>query len=727
MSIKIALAGNPNCGKTTLFNALTGSNQFVGNWPGVTVEKKEGKLKGHKDVIIMDLPGIYSLSPYTLEEVVARNYLITDRPDVILNIVDGTNIERNLYLSTQLMELGIPVIMAINMMDIVEKNGDKIHIQKLSQKLGCEVVEISALKGTGIQEAAKKAVALANLKNNTIPVHKFAPEVESVLDSIEDKLGNEIPEEQKRFFAIKLLERDNKIQAQMKHVPDVTEEIDRIEKEMDDDTESIITNERYVYISSIIHECFTRNKVEKLTISDKIDRIVTNRFLALPIFAAAMFIVYYVSVTTVGTWATDWTNDSLFGEGFTFFGLDVPGIPVVVEGILTAVGCADWLQGLILDGIVAGVGAVLGFVPQMLVLFIFLAFLESCGYMARVAFIMDRIFRKFGLSGKSFIPMLIGSGCGVPGIMASRTIENDRDRKMTIMTTTFIPCGAKLPIIALIAGALFGGAAWVAPSAYFVGIAAIICSGIILKKTKLFSGDPAPFVMELPAYHMPTVENVLRSMWERGWSFIKKAGTIILVSTIFVWFTSFFGWVDGEFRMLDAVELDHSILAVIGSAISWIFTPLGWGNWRSTVAAITGLIAKENVVGTFGILYGFAEVAEDGSEIWGTLAGSMTAVAAYSFLVFNLLCAPCVAAMGAIKREMNNAKWFWIAIGYQTLLAYVVSLCVYQIGTLISTGAFGIFTVVAFALIAGFIYLLIRPSKEEKVTKIHLNSVAGAK
>ena len=727
MSIKIALAGNPNCGKTTLFNALTGSNQFVGNWPGVTVEKKEGKLKGHKDVIIMDLPGIYSLSPYTLEEVVARNYLITDRPDVILNIVDGTNIERNLYLSTQLMELGIPVIMAINMMDIVEKNGDKIHIHKLSQKLGCEVVEISALKGTGIQEAAKKAVALANLKNNTIPVHKFAPEVESVLDSIEDKLGNEIPEEQKRFFAIKLLERDNKIQAQMKHIPDVTEEIDRIEKEMDDDTESIITNERYVYISSIIHECFTRNKVEKLTISDKIDRIVTNRFLALPIFAAAMFIVYYVSVTTVGTWATDWTNDSLFGEGFTFFGLDVPGIPVVVEGILTAVGCADWLQGLILDGIVAGVGAVLGFVPQMLVLFIFLAFLESCGYMARVAFIMDRIFRKFGLSGKSFIPMLIGSGCGVPGIMASRTIENDRDRKMTIMTTTFIPCGAKLPIIALIAGALFGGAAWVAPSAYFVGIAAIICSGIILKKTKLFSGDPAPFVMELPAYHMPTVENVLRSMWERGWSFIKKAGTIILVSTIFVWFTSFFGWVDGEFRMLDAVELDHSILAVIGSAISWIFTPLGWGNWRSTVAAITGLIAKENVVGTFGILYGFAEVAEDGSEIWGTLAGSMTAVAAYSFLVFNLLCAPCVAAMGAIKREMNNAKWFWIAIGYQTLLAYVVSLCVYQIGTLITTGAFGIFTVVAFALIAGFIYLLIRPSKEEKVTKIHLNSVAGAK
>ncbi|MDR7810723.1 ferrous iron transport protein B [Lacrimispora sp.] len=727
MSIKIALAGNPNCGKTTLFNALTGSNQFVGNWPGVTVEKKEGKLKGHKDVIIMDLPGIYSLSPYTLEEVVARNYLITDRPDAILNIVDGTNIERNLYLSTQLMELGIPVIMAVNMMDIVEKNGDKIHIQKLSQKLGCDVVEISALKGTGIQEAAKKAVALANLKNNTVPVHKFAPEVESVLDSIEDKLGNEIPEEQKRFFAIKLLEKDNKIQTQMKHVPDVSEEINRIEKEMDDDTESIITNERYVYISSIIHECFTRNKVEKLTISDKIDRIVTNRFLALPIFALVMFLVYYVSVTTVGTWATDWANDGLFGEGFSFFGLEVPGVPVVVEGVLTAVGCADWLQGLILDGIVAGVGAVLGFVPQMLVLFIFLAFLEACGYMARVAFIMDRIFRRFGLSGKSFIPMLIGSGCGVPGIMASRTIENDRDRKMTIMTTTFIPCGAKLPIIALIAGALFGGAAWVAPSAYFVGIAAIVCSGIILKKTKMFAGDPAPFVMELPAYHMPTVGNILRSMWERGWSFIKKAGTIILLATIFVWFTSFFGWVDGQFRMLDALELDHSILAAVGGTISWIFAPLGWGDWKSAVAAITGLIAKENVVGTFGILYGFAEVAEDGSEIWGTLASSMTPLAAYSFLIFNLLCAPCFAAMGAIKREMNNIRWFWFAVGYQTLLAYVVSLCVFQIGSLIYTGTFGIFTIVAFALIAGFIYLLVRPSKEQKVSNIHLNKVAGAK
>ena len=727
MSIKIALAGNPNCGKTTLFNALTGSNQFVGNWPGVTVEKKEGKLKGHKDVIIMDLPGIYSLSPYTLEEVVARNYLIGERPDAILNIVDGTNIERNLYLSTQLMELGIPVIMAINMMDIVEKNGDKIHISKLSQKLGCEVVEISALKGTGIKEAAEKAVVLANQKKNNIPVHKFQAELESVLDSIEEKLGNEVPDEQKRFFAIKLLEKDNKIESQLKRVPDVSEEITLIERELDDDTESIITNERYTYISSIINECFTRNKIEKLTVSDKIDRIVTNRFLALPIFAAVMFLVYYVSVTTVGTWATDWANDGVFGEGFSFFGIDVPGVPVVVEGFLTAIGCADWLQGLILDGIVAGVGAVLGFVPQMLVLFIFLAFLESCGYMARVAFIMDRIFRKFGLSGKSFIPMLIGTGCGVPGVMASRTIENDRDRKMTIMTTTFIPCGAKLPIIALISGALFGGAAWVAPSAYFVGIAAIICSGIILKKTKRFAGDPAPFVMELPAYHMPTVGNILRSMWERGWSFIKKAGTIILLATIFVWFTSFFGWVDGEFRLLDTMELDHSILAAIGGTISWIFAPLGWGDWKSAVAAITGLIAKENVVGTFGVLYGFAEVAEDGSEIWGTLAGSMTTIAAYSFLVFNLLCAPCFAAMGAIKREMNNVSWFWFAIGYQTLLAYVVALCVYQIGMLITTGTFGIFTAVAFVLIAGFIYLLVRPAKDAKTSKANFKSVAGAK
>ena len=715
----IALAGNPNCGKTTLFNALTGSNQFVGNWPGVTVEKKEGKLKGHKDVTITDLPGIYSLSPYTLEEVVARNYLINERPDAILNIVDGTNIERNLYLSTQFMELGIPVIMAVNMMDIVEKNGDKIHIDKLAKSLGCEVVEISALKGTGVQKAAEKAVVLAEKKNRNIPVHKFANEVEKVLESIEEKLSGIVPEEQKRFFAIKLLERDDKISEQVSNLPDVSAEIAKIEEEMDDDTESIITNERYVYISSIIDHCFTRGKKDKVTTSDKIDRIVTNRFLALPIFAVIMFIVYYVSVTTVGTWATDWANDGVFGDGWSLFGLvDVPGVPVVIGNLLDAVNCAPWLEGLILDGIVAGVGAVLGFVPQMLVLFIFLAFLESCGYMARVAFIMDRIFRKFGLSGKSFIPMLIGTGCGVPGVMASRTIENDRDRKMTIMTTTFIPCGAKLPIIALIAGALFGGASWVAPSAYFVGIAAIICSGIILKKTKMFSGEPAPFVMELPAYHMPTVSNVLRSMWERGWSFIKKAGTVILLSTIVVWFTSYFGWVDGQFRMLEDLELDHSILARVGSAVAWIFAPLGWGNWKSAVAAITGLVAKENVVGTFGILYGFSEVAENGTEIWGSLAGSMTAVAAYSFLVFNLLCAPCFAAMGAIKREMNNAKWFWFAIGYQTLLAYVVSLCVYQIGTLVTAGTFGIGTIVAFLLVAGFVYLLVRPYKESTTLKI---------
>ncbi len=722
----IALAGNPNCGKTTLFNALTGSNQFVGNWPGVTVEKKEGKLKGHKDVTITDLPGIYSLSPYTLEEVVARNYLINERPDAILNIVDGTNIERNLYLSTQLMELGIPVIMAVNMMDIVEKNGDKIHIDKLAKSLGCEVVEISALKGTGVQKAAEKAVVIAEKKNRNIPVHKFASEVEAVLESIEEKLSGVVPEEQKRFFAIKLLERDDKISEQVSNLPDVSAEIAKIEEEMDDDTESIITNERYVYISSIIDHCFTRGKKDKVTTSDKIDRIVTNRFLALPIFAVIMFIVYYVSVTTVGTWATDWANDGVFGDGWSLFGLvDVPGVPVIIGNLLDAVNCAPWLEGLILDGIVAGVGAVLGFVPQMLVLFIFLAFLESCGYMARVAFIMDRIFRKFGLSGKSFIPMLIGTGCGVPGVMASRTIENDRDRKMTIMTTTFIPCGAKLPIIALIAGALFGGASWVAPSAYFVGIAAIICSGIILKKTKMFSGEPAPFVMELPAYHMPTVSNVLRSMWERGWSFIKKAGTVILLSTIVVWFTSYFGWVDGQFRMLEDLELDHSILARVGSAVAWIFAPLGWGNWKSAVAAITGLVAKENVVGTFGILYGFSEVAEDGTEIWGSLAGSMTAVAAYSFLVFNLLCAPCFAAMGAIKREMNNAKWFWFAIGYQTLLAYVVSLCIYQIGTLITAGTFGIGTIVAFLLVAGFVYLLVRPYKES--TTLKMGAVRTAK
>ena len=708
MAIKIALAGNPNCGKTTLFNALTGSNQFVGNWPGVTVEKKEGKLKGHKDVTIMDLPGIYSLSPYTLEEVVARNYLINERPDAILNIVDGTNIERNLYLSTQIMELGIPVIMAVNMMDIVEKNGDKIHIDKLAKKLGCEVVTISALKGTGIKEAADKAIQIAQKKGAAVPVHEFDEDVETLIRTVESKLGNDIVNEQKRFFAIKLLEKDDKITEQMKSVPDVSAEIKQLEDKFDDDTESIITNERYVYISSIIGDCITKNKKNAMTTSDKIDRIVTNRWLALPIFAVVMWIVYYVSVSTVGTIVTDWTNDVLFGEI----------IPPAIENLLNAIHCADWLQGLILDGIVAGVGAVLGFVPQMLVLFLFLAFLESCGYMARVAFIMDRIFRKFGLSGKSFIPMLIGSGCGVPGIMASRTIENDRDRKMTIMTTTFVPCGAKLPIIALIAGALFNGASWVAPSAYFVGIAAIICSGIILKKTKLFAGDPAPFVMELPAYHWPTISNVLRSMWERGWSFIKKAGTIILMSTIVLWFLMNFGWVDGSFGMLEAEQLNDSILASIGSVIAPLFAPLGWGDWKMAVAAVSGLIAKENVVGTFGVLFGFGEVAEDGQEIWGQLAGSLSTVAAYSFLVFNLLCAPCFAAMGAIKREMNNAKWFWTAIGYQTLLAYVVSLCIYQIGNLFLGGSFGIGTVVAVLLVIGFVYLLVRPYKESTTLNV---------
>lgn len=718
MSVKIALAGNPNCGKTTLFNALTGSNQFVGNWPGVTVEKKEGKLKGHKDVIIMDLPGIYSLSPYTLEEVVARNYLIGERPDAIINIVDGTNIERNLYLSTQLMELGIPVIMAVNMVDVLQKNGDKIYTDKLSKELGCEVIEISALKGTGIQKAAEKAVGLAQKKKAMTPVHAFSEDAENTIKTVENMLTGTVPEEQKRFFAIKLLEKDDKIQAQMKSVPDVSAEIQKMEELFDDDTESIITNERYVYISSIIHDCVKKNKQNKMTTSDKIDHIVTNRWLALPIFAAVMFLVYYISVTTVGTWVTDWTNDVLFGEI----------IPPAIEKFLVGIGCAGWLQGLILDGIVAGVGAVLGFVPQMLVLFLFLAFLEACGYMARVAFIMDRIFRKFGLSGKSFIPMLIGSGCGVPGIMASRTIENDRDRKMTIMTTTFIPCGAKLPIIALIAGALFDGAWWVAPSAYFVGIAAIICSGIILKKTKMFAGDPAPFVMELPAYHWPTVGNVLRSMWERGWSFIKKAGTIILLSTIVLWFLMNFGWGDGTFGMLEAEQLNDSILAHIGSVIAPIFVPLGWGDWKMAVAAVTGLIAKENVVGTFGILFGFAEVnADNGIEIWGQLAGSMTAVAAYSFLVFNLLCAPCFAAMGAIKREMNNAKWFWFAIGYQTGLAYIVSLCIYQIGTLISTGTFGAGTVVAFILVIGFIYLLVRPYKESKTLNVNMKGMVGAR
>ena len=717
MSIKIALAGNPNCGKTTLFNALTGSNQFVGNWPGVTVEKKEGKLKGHKDVTIMDLPGIYSLSPYTLEEVVARNYLINEMPDAIINIVDGTNLERNLYLSTQIMELGIPVVMAINMMDLVQKSGNKIHIDKLSKKLGCEVVEISALKGTGIMKAAEKAISAAQSKKKTVPVHEFAQDVEDAIKSVEDKLTGTVADAQKRFFAIKLIEKDDKIVEQMKSVPDVSYEVKALEDKFDDDTESIITNERYVYISSIIGQCYTKSSTgKKLTTSDKIDRIVTNRWLALPIFAVVMWIVFYVSVSTVGGFVTDWTNDVLFGEI----------IPPAIESALEAVHCAAWLQGLILDGIVAGVGAVLGFVPQMLVLFLFLAFLESCGYMARVAFIMDRIFRKFGLSGKSFIPMLIGSGCGVPGVMASRTIENDRDRKMTIMTTTFVPCGAKLPIIAMIAGAFFDNSGWVSTSAYFVGIAAIICSGIILKKTKMFAGEPAPFVMELPAYHWPTVGNVLRSVWERAWSFIKKAGTIILLSTIVLWFLMGFGWEGGSFGMVE--ELNNSILAKIGSAIAWIFTPLGWTNagegWKMAVAAVSGLIAKENVVATFGMLFGFAEVAEDGAEIWGNLAAVMTPVAAYGFLVFNLLCAPCFAAMGAIKREMNNAKWFWFAIGYQCGLAYVVALCIYQIGTLLTGGGFGLGTVVAFVLVAAFLYLLFRPYKESNSLKVNTKSIA---
>ncbi|MDR1800593.1 MAG: ferrous iron transporter B [Lachnospiraceae bacterium] len=755
MSITIALAGNPNSGKTTLFNALTGSNQFVGNWPGVTVEKKEGKLKNHKDVTITDLPGIYSLSPYTLEEVVARNYLIDERPDAILNIIDGTNLERNLFLSTQLTELGIPVVVAVNMMDVVKKNGDKIDSSRLSKELGCKVVEISALKGTGVMEAAIAAVESAS-GEKTIPQHSFSGGVEHALAHIEEAVLHDLPEEQQRFFAIKLFERDEKIIEKLglskEKLDHIEGDIKACEKELDDDSESIITAERYTYIDSIIKFCVKIKNKGKLSTSDKIDKVVTNRWLALPIFAIVMFIVYYVSVSTVGSVATDWANDGVFGDGWHLFGIGtaayegaveeyekiaesadeaalaeisepdpadygvwVPGVPVVLENLLDKANCADWLKGLILDGIVAGVGAVLGFVPQMLILFIFLAFLEACGYMARIAFIMDRIFRRFGLSGKSFIPILIGTGCGVPGIMASRTIESDRDRKMTIMTTTFIPCGAKLPIIALIAGAMFGGAWWVAPSAYFVGMAAIVCSGIILKKTKLFSGDVAPFVMELPAYHMPTLVNILRSMWERGWSFIKKAGTIILLATIFVWFASSFGWADGHFGMVDMQE---SVLAKLGSAIAWIFAPLGWGDWKAAVAAITGLIAKENVVGTFGILYNFAEVSEDGVEIWSSLAAAFTGLAAYSFLVFNLLCAPCFAAMGAIKREMNNAKWFWIAIGYQCGFAYIVALCIYQFGVLFTGGSFGIGAIVAILITVGFFYLLFRPDRQKAALKL---------
>ncbi len=798
MSVKIALAGNPNSGKTTLFNALTGSNQYVGNWPGVTVEKKEGKLKSNKDIIITDLPGIYSLSPYTLEEVVARNYLINEKPDVIINIVDGTNLERNLYLTTQLLELDIPVLIAVNMMDVVSKNGDKIHIDKLKKNLGCEVVEISALKETGIDEAASKAIALAGKKANI--VHKFNSDVEEAISSVSGKIGPEISEGQKRFFAIKLLEKDDKIGEQLKTVPDASDEIKKLENLFDDDTESIITNERYEYISGIIKECYTRKNKEKLTTSDKIDKVVTNRWLGLPIFAIVMFIVYYISVSTVGGWVTDWTNDGLFGDGFHLFGIGtsdcddatdewaasyvftdevsatvdaavsagvigaediqaaiededygafeeaygsyadslneegysideylpldedgefeapdpadygvwVPGIPVLVESGLEAINCAEWLESLIVDGIIGGCGAVLGFVPQMLVLFIFLAFLEGCGYMARVAFVMDRIFRKFGLSGKSFIPILIGTGCGVPGIMASRTIENDRDRKMTIMTTTFIPCGAKLPIIALITAALFDGAWWVAPSAYFLGIAAIICSGIILKKTKMFAGEPAPFVMELPAYHLPTVGSVLRSMWERGWSFIKRAGTIILLSSIIIWAGSCFGNTGSGFGFSTELELSDSILGYIGNAIKWIFAPLGFSDAAATVATIMGLVAKEEVVGVFGVL-----------DFEG-----LSRLAGYSFLAFNLLCAPCFAAMGAIKREMNNTKWFWFAIGYQCIFAYVVALCIYQIGSLVTGAGFGIGTAVAILLVIAFIYLLFRPYKESDTLKFDSKKLA---
>ena len=828
MSLTIALAGNPNCGKTTLFNGLTGSNQFVGNWPGVTVEKKEGKLKQHSDVVITDLPGIYSLSPYTLEEVVARNYLLGERPDAILNIIDGTNLERNLYLTTQLTELGIPVVVAVNMMDIVEKNGDKINIEELGRELGCKVVEISALKGRGIMEAAEAAIHAAK-NEKTIPQHTFCGPVEHALAHIEELVLHDMPEEQQRWYAIKIFERDSKVLEQLNLSEEmrahIEKDIEAAETEEDDDSESIITNERYIYIASIIKGCYKKVSAGKLTLSDKIDRIVTNRILALPIFAVIMFIVYYVSVTTVGTVATDWANDGVFGDGWHLFGIGssaysdvadeydealtvangfvtyeseqgvdtsaveaamdaesedydpeaakaaltqfaatipagteatyevedeetlatedetatvddltaamavldqdgyeapdpanygvwIPGIPVFVEKALTSIGCADWLSGLILDGIVAGVGAVLGFVPQMLVLFIFLAFLEACGYMARVAFIMDRIFRRFGLSGKSFIPILIGTGCGVPGIMASRTIENEKDRRMTIMTTTFIPCGAKTPFIAMVAGAIFGGAAWVATSTYFLGIAAIICSGVILKKTKIFEGDPAPFVMELPAYHMPTVGTVLRSMWERGWSFIKKAGTIILLSTILVWFLSYFGWVDGSFGMLPEDQIDCSILAKIGGAICWIFAPLGFGNWQATVASITGLIAKENIVGTMGILY-----SGGAGTVYQNMAATFSLASGYAFLAFNLLCAPCFAAMGAIRREMNSTKWFLGAIGYQCGLAYLVGLVIYQISSLLSGGGFGIGTVAAIVVIVLFFFLLLRPSKKAEIRR----------
>ena len=795
MDLRIALAGNPNSGKTTLFNALTGSNQFVGNWPGVTVEKKEGKLKGHDGVIITDLPGIYSLSPYTLEEVVARNYLIGTRPDAILNIIDGTNLERNLYLTTQLTELGIPVVLAVNMMDVVRKNGDKIDVAELSRQLGCPVVEISALKGDGVKEAAETAIKAAK-SGKTIPMHKFSGPVEHAIAHIEEAAVHTMPEEQQHWYAIKVFERDDKVLESLNIPADVKahieQDIEAAEKELDDDAESIITNERYVYIAEVIKACYKKKNAGALTSSDKIDKIVTNRWLGLPIFAAVMFLVYWIAMVAVGAPATDWANDGLFGDGWHLFGIGsaaynevaeqygdasaivdgydayveengaapegeftyevedeetleiteetatlkdyekalatldeigeepdpadygvwVPGIPVLIGNALEAAGAAEWLSGLILDGIVAGVGAVLGFVPQMLVLFLLLAFLEACGYMARIAFVLDRVFRKFGLSGKSFIPMLIGVGCGVPGVMASRTIENERDRRMTIMTTTFIPCGAKVPFIAMIAGAIFGGSPWVSTSAYFIGMAAIVISGIMLKKTKMFAGDPAPFVMELPAYHWPTLGNVLRSMWERGWSFIKKAGTIILLSTIFVWFTTYFGWVDGQFQMLSEDQIDYSILAAIGGAICWIFAPLGWGNWQATVASITGLVAKENIVGTLGILYGAGE-----GTVWQHIGAAFTPITGYSFLVFNLLCAPCFAAIGAIKREMNNAKWTWFAIGYQCVFAYAVALMINQFGALF-TGSVNVIGLIFALLVLAFIIYMLFFKKYTEATRL---------
>lgn len=703
MSIQVALAGNPNCGKTTLFNGLTGATQYVGNWPGVTVEKKEGKYKEDKDIKITDLPGIYSLSPYTLEEVVSREFLLNGNVDVVLNIIDGSNLERNLFLTTQILELGIPTVVAINMLDVIEKRKDTIDYKKLSEELGCPVLPISALKNTGIKELMAQVKKAAGTKFSAKNI--YAGKVLNALNTIETSLPSSIEASRRFFYTVKLFERDDKIEAAIKSKADASV-IEACEKSMDDDSESIITDARYTYITSVIKDCYKKGSKEVLTTSDKIDRIVTNRVLALPIFALVMWFVYYISVTTVGTIVTDWTNDVLFGEI----------IPPAVDSFLDAIQCADWLHGLIVDGIIGGVGAVIGFVPQMLVLFFFLAILEDCGYMARVAFIMDRIFRKFGLSGKSFIPMLIGTGCGVPAVMASRTIESDRDRKMTIMTTTFIPCGAKMPIIGLIAGAIFHGASWVAPSAYFVGMAAVIVSGIMLKKTKLFAGDPAPFVMEMPAYHMPRAVNVLRSMWERGSSFIKKAGTIILLSTIVLWFLQGFGWEKGAFGMVD--DIDHSILSSIGQTFAWIFSPLGWGDWKAAVASVTGLIAKENVVATFGQLYGFAEVAEEGNEFWGQLSASFTPLAAYSFMVFNLLCAPCFAAMGAIKREMNNTKWFWIAIGYQCGFAYVCSLIVYQLGSLVNGGSFGFGAIVGLILLIGLIYLLVRPSKESDTAEV---------